>query len=167
MLMTTAQWNIRLENEYKAMCAFPINSRFSWSVVPGQKPPRVKAYYVTYYVKTKVTKAGKIQNRTKVLITLSETPGGAPTVRIIEGEYPFHPNVYENGGICLGNMWNKEPILWKLVINIGKLLAFDPEHTNPGSPANGAAAADWKEKQAKPHKPYPCDSVFFPHPVGY
>lgn len=165
--MTSTQWGIRLENEYKAMCAFPINSRFSWSIAPGQKPPRVKAYYVTYYVKTKVTKAGKYQNRTKVVITLSEAPGGAPTVRIIEGEYPFHPNVYENGVICFGNMWDKEPILWKLVLNIGKLLAFDPEHTNPDSPANRAARDDWNEKQSKLRKPYPCDSVIFPHPVGY
>lgn len=34
MLMTAAQWNLRQENEYKAMCAFPINKLFSWKIAP-------------------------------------------------------------------------------------------------------------------------------------
>lgn len=61
----------------------------------------------------------------------------------------------------------KEPILWKLVINIGKVLAFDPAHTNPNSPANGDAASDWKAKQSGIRKHYPCGNINFPHPAGY
>lgn len=169
MIMSTAQWNLRLESEYKAMCAFPITNLFSWKLEPGQKVPRVKAYRITYNVKTMVKIDGhmKVQEKTEVLITLPDSPGGAPVAKIVGGLIPFHPNIYTCGNFCIGNMWNKEPVLWKLVINIGKVLAFDPAHTNPDSPANGKAASDWNEKQSRIHKPYPCGRIDFPHPVGY
>ena len=169
MLMTAAQWNLRQENEYKAMCAFPINKLFSWKVASGQSVPRCKAYRITYNVKTMVKDGGRLkpQEKTEVIITLSDSPGGAPTARFVGGYVPFHPNIYSNGNFCLGDMWAKEPILWKLVINIGKVLAFDPSHTNPNSPANGDAASDWKTKQSGVRKYYPCGNINFPHPVGY
>lgn len=169
MLMSAAQWNLRLENEYKAMCAFPINSLFSWKISPGQKPPRVMEYRITYYVRTMVKDGGnmKAQTRTEVLISLPDSPGSAPTARIVGGAIPFHPNIYSNGNFCLGDMWAKEPFLWKLVINIGKVLSFDPAHTNPNSPANGNAASDWKIKQSGLRKPYPTGRIDFPHPKGY
>lgn len=169
MPMSAKQWNLRLSNEYGAMCAFPFNTLFSWKIAPGQSTPRVKAYIVTYNVKTMVKDGGRIipQNKTEVLITMSDSPGGAPTVKIIGGSIPFHPNIYANGNICLGDLWEKEPILWKLVINIGKVLAFAPACTNPNSPANGEAASDWQKKQSGIRKHYPCGRIDFPHPVGY
>lgn len=169
MLMSAANWSMRLENEYRAMCAFPINSLFSWKIAPGQTTPRVRAYVVTYNVKTMVREGNSLrpQNRTEVLITLPDDPGSAPTARITGGSVPFHPNIWANGNFCMGNIWDNEPILWKLVINIGKVLAFDPAHTNPSSPANGDAARDWNTKQSGRSKPYPCGKINFPHPVGY
>ncbi len=169
MLMTAAQWNLRLENEYKAMCAFPINTLFSWKIANGQSRPRVRAYHITYNVKTKVKTGDRLrdQEKTEVLITMSDSPGGAPNARIVGGEIPYHPNIYSSGNFCLGDMWSKEPILWKLVINIGKVLAFDPAHTNPNSPANGEAATDWKRRQIGNKGPYPCGNINFPHPLGY
>ena len=169
MIMSAAQWNLRLENEYRAMCAFPINSLFSWKIAAGQNTPRVKAYSVTYYVKTMVKDGIRLkpQNKTQVLITLPDSPSGAPIARIVEGNIPFHPNIFHSGNFCLGDIWEKEPHLWKLVINIGKILAFDPDHTNPNSPANGDAATDWRAKQSGIRKHYPCGRIDFPHPVGY
>lgn len=169
MLMTAAQWNMRLENEYKAMCAFPVNSLFSWKIADNQTTPRVKAYLVTYRVKTMVKVNGRLkaQNETQVLITLPDSPSGTPTAKIVSGQIPYHPNIYTNGNFCIGNIWSTEPILWKFVINLGKVLAFDPAHTAPGDAANRDAAADWNRKQARPVKPYPCGSINFPHPVGY
>lgn len=169
MLMSAAQWNLRLENEYRAMCAFPINSLFSWKIAAGQSTPRVKSYIITYYVKTMVKGhiGLKVQDKTEVLITMSDSPGGAPTAKIIGGSIPYHPNIYTNGNFCLGDMWALEPILWKLVINIGRVLAFDPARTNPGSPANSDAASDWKVKQSGFRKHYPCGRTDFPHPMGY
>lgn len=75
MLMSAAQWNLRLENEYRAMCAFPINSLFSWKITAGQSTPRVKSYIITYHVKTMVkSRIGlKVQDKTEVLITMSDS----------------------------------------------------------------------------------------------
>lgn len=169
MLMSAAQWNLRLENEYRAMCAFPINSLFSWKAAPGQSIPRVKSYIVTYNIKTMVKDGGRIkpQNRTAVLITMSDSPGGAPTAKVIGGLVPFLPNIYTNGSFCLGDLWAKEPILWKLLINIGRVLAMDPERTNPGSPANGEAATAWNDKRSGLRKEHTYEKIKFPHPVGY
>ena len=167
--MSAAQWNEKLRQEYEAMCAFPINGLFSWKVERGQRPPRVMAYRVTYKVRTLV-KDGNVlrpQRWTEVLITIPDSPGATPTASIVGGGIPFHPNIYTSGTFCLGDMWVKEPHLWKLVINIGKVLAFDPIHTNPKSAANGAAATDWIKKQSGTHKYYPCGNINFPHPKGY
>lgn len=169
MIMSAAQWGLRLENEYGAMCAFPINRLFAWEVAPGQKTPRCRAYLITYHVRTMIKDDAELkpQETTKVLITLPDDPSSAPTARIVGGRIPFHPNIYESGNICLGSIWKNEPRLWKLVVNIGKVLAFDPAHTNPDSPANKDAALDWKTRQAVKNKPYPCGNINFPHPMGY
>lgn len=127
MLMTAAQWNLRLENQYREMCAFPINNLFSWKVAPGQDIPRCKAYLVTYNVRTMVKDGARLkpQERTEVLYTLPDSPSGAPEAHIVGGSIPFHPNIYRNGSFCLGDIWiNCGERLWKLVIDIGKVLAF-------------------------------------------
>lgn len=170
MLMTAAQWKQRIENEYKAMCAYPINSIVSWKPTPGQTFPGCKSYDVTYNLVTMI-KAGSglrpTKQKTVVRITLPDDPSGSPTARIIDGEIPFHPNIYINGNFCIGDIWMKEPYLWKLVNNLGKVIAFDPAHTNPESPANSEAATSWKLKMTGLNKPYPCGTISFPHPVGY
>ncbi len=168
-MMTAAQWNMRIKNEYNTMCLFPICSLFSWKIAPGQNPPMVRSYLVTYRVKTIVKDGGRLkpQERTVVRISLPDSPGSDPMAQIIEGHVPYHPNWYDNGRLCNGDMWEKDPILWKYVINIGRTLAFDPAVTNPDSPANGEAAANWKVKQKRTRKPYPCGRTDFPHPMGY
>ena len=167
--MTAAQWRRRIENNYKAMCAFPFNPLFSWSVAPGETPPHVMSYDITYNVTTKVESGFALtdQNRTKVRITLPDSPNGAPSVTVIGGKIPFSPNIYPSGNFCLGDIWEKEPILWKLVIDVGRIIAFDPERTNPSSPANLVAAHDWIKKQSARKKPYPCGRTDFPRPIGY
>jgi hypothetical protein len=169
LMITAAQWHLRQENEYRAMCAFPINPLFSWKIAPGQRVPRCKEYLITYNVKTMVLDGGKLkpQKKTEVLIKLSDDPGGKPTAKIVGGRIPFHPNIYPDGNFCLGDLWETDSRLFMLVIKLGKVLAFDPAHTNPRSPANPDAAIDWNAKQSGLRKPYPCGSINFPHPVGY
>ena len=170
MLITAAQWNMRLENEYKAMQAFPFNSLFSWKTAGGQNAPRVTAYVVTYSGKTVVAGDGgsEVRNqKTEVTITMPSSPGGSPAAAVTGGSIPFLPNVYKTGEICLGSMWYKDPILWKLVVNIGKLLAADPSVTDLNSPANEYARDDWIRRQRGGTRSYPCGNVDFPHPVGY
>lgn len=173
MLISASAWNSRLRHELEAMQAFPISTcdLFSWKIEPNEKPPVVKAYRIIYYVKTMIYAGGALrpQLRTEVLITMPENPAGKPTARIVGGAIPYHPNIYPNGDFCIGDFWEKDPRLWHLVIRIGKVLAFSPDCTNPDSPANPAAAADWKQKMctSSRRKPYPCGRTDFPHPVGY
>jgi len=170
-LLTASEMKLRLENEYHAMCAFPVNSLFTWRIAPGQTAPRVKSYIITYNVRTKVKDRGseRFQEKTVIRLDYPDDINSAPIVNVIEGKVPFHPNWWENGRLCPGSMWDKEKILWKYVIKIGKVLAFDPEFTNPKSPANHAAANDWeeKERQHRIHRMYPCGRTDFPRPVGY
>ncbi len=172
MLVSAFTWNLRLRHEFEAMQAFPICDLFSWKVESCQKPPVVKAYRVTYHVKTMICSSDgtlRPQFRTEVLITMPENPADKPTARIVGGAIPYHPNIYPNGDFCIGNFWEKDPSLWHLVIRLGKVLAFSPDCTNPNSPANPAAAADWNQKMctSSRRKPYPCGRTDFPHPIGY
>lgn len=171
MLISYSTWKLRLDNEFQAMQNFPVSNLISWKIEPGQKPPTVKAYRITYHVKTMIRCNGTLrpQLRTEVLITMPENPSDKPTARIVGGAIPYHPNIYPNGDFCIGDFWEKDPRLWHLVIRIGKVLAFSPDCTNPDSPANPAAAADWKQKMctSSRRKPYPCGRTDFPHPIGY
>ena len=54
MLISASTWNLRLSHEFEAMQAFPVCDLFSWKIEPRQKPPAVKAYRVTYNVKTMI-----------------------------------------------------------------------------------------------------------------
>ena len=169
MLISASTWNLRLSHEFEAMQAFPVCDLFSWKIEPRQKPPAVKAYRVTYNVKTMIRSPdGTLcpQFRTEALITMPENPAGKPAARIVGGAIPFHPNVYPNGDFCIGDFWEKDPSLWHLVIRLGKVLAFSPDCTNPNSAANPAAAADWNQKM-RTSKPDPGGRVDGPHPVGY
>ncbi len=170
-MLTTSEMRLRLENEYHAMCAFPVNSLFTWRIAPGQTVPRVKSYIITYNIRTKVRDGGRerFQEKTTVRIDYPEDINNAPIVNIIEGKVPFVPNWWENGRLCPGNMWEKDKRLWMFVIKVGKVLAMDPAYTNPDSPANHIAASDWKDKERKHliNKLYPCGRTDFPHPAGY
>lgn len=167
-VMTASQWAARIRHQYEDMCLFPINGLFSWKVDSGQNPPMVKSYLITYRVKTLVKENGRLkpQQKTVVRIRLPESPGADPTAHIVEGLVPFHPNWYDNGRLCNGDMWSADPILWKYVIKIGQTLAFDPARTNPRSPANSEANVDWIAKMKRVIKPYPCGRTDFPHPMG-
>lgn len=170
MLISAAQWNLRLEHEYQAMCAFPFNSLFTWKIASGQKAPRAKQYLITYRVKTIVKEGDKFstQDQTSILITMSDSPGGAPTARIVDSKIPFLPNVFTSGNICLGDMYKNSPHLWSLVVNLGRVLAMDPDRTNTGSPANALAATAWNDKRSELYKfRHNREKVIFPHPVGY
>ena len=167
-ITTPAQWNLRIQHQYEEMCHFPINSLFSWKVDEGQNPPTVRSYLVTYRIKTMVMDHGRLkpQFKTVVRIRLPESPDRDPTAHVVEGLVPYHPNWYDNGRLCNGDMWVKDPILWKYVLKIGHTLAFDPGFTNIHSPANSKANADWIAKMNRRIKPYPCGKTDFPHPIG-
>ena len=79
MLISASTWNLRLCHEFEAMQAFPVCDLFSWKIEPRQKPPAVKAYRVTYNVKTMIRSPDgtlRPQFRTEALITMPEKPAG-------------------------------------------------------------------------------------------
>lgn len=167
-MITASARKSRLKAEYEAMCALPFNSLFTWKLGPGQRAPYVTQYIITYNNPTMVQGprgAIKTQAKTTVQIDINSDcfPTGAPTARIIEGQVPFHPNWYTSGNVCNGNIWHTNMWIWEYAIKIGRVLAFDPVVTNPGSPANGNAVPYWNSHV----RSFPCGRTNFPHPKGY
>ena len=78
-----------------------------------------------------------------------EYPNKPPTVRFISKM--FHPNVYNDGGICLDilqNRWSPTYDVSAILTSIQSLLS-DP---NPNSPANSMAAQLFKENRREYEK---------------
>jgi ubiquitin-protein ligase len=65
-------------------------------------------------------------------------PFEAPVVHVKHKH--FHPNVFDNGVVCLGSKWIASESLDLFVARVLRLLTYDPWLVNLGSPANGAAA---------------------------
>jgi hypothetical protein len=82
-----------------------------------------------------------VSERTIVRIDLPERyPYEAPRASV---ETPiFHPNVFENGRICLGDKWLATEGLDLLVRRIVDIVVFEPTRINLKPPAN-RAAAEW------------------------
>lgn len=167
-MITVSARKARLKAEYEAMCALPYTGLFSWKLAPGQKAPYVTQYLITYNNKTLVKGPGgivKTQMSTTVQISINPDvfPTNAPIARVVSGAVPFHPNWWENGNVCNGNIWNVDMWIWQYAIKIGRVLAFDPSVTNIGSPANRDAIPYWNAHL----RSFPCGRINFPHPKGY
>ena len=81
----------------------------------------------------------------KLSLTFDESyPTKAPNVRFVTKM--FHPNIYPDGAICLDILQNK----WSPTFDVSAILKsiqsllHDP---NPDSPANGQAAAMYKDNR--------------------
>ncbi|NJN74938.1 MAG: ubiquitin-conjugating enzyme E2 [Synechococcaceae cyanobacterium RL_1_2] len=84
------------------------------------------------------------RDRHKLTISLSETyPRTKPYVKFTEPL--FHPNVFTNGYVCLGDYWNMGESLAQLVIRLSKIIQYDPEVLGLVSPAH-AEAKKWAEQ---------------------
>lgn len=165
--LTMAQRNARLKSEYEAMIKFPFTDLLRIAISPGQRPPYVTSYTVTYNNKTLVkSESGvvKPQMKTVVRIDIPENfPFSAPTATVVEGSCPFHPNWYTSGRMCSGSIWTTDGWIWDFALKLGRALAFDPAVTNPSSPANRDALSYWSTNLRK----FPCGRIDFPHPRGY
>jgi Ubiquitin-conjugating enzyme len=72
-------------------------------------------------------------------------PFEAPVVKIKHRH--FHPNVFENGTVCLGSKWLASESLDLFITRVLRLLTYDPWLVNLGSPANGPAANWYRQTQ--------------------
>ena len=80
----------------------------------------------------------------RVQIVLSNNyPNEKPTAKFLTPI--FHPNVYENLNICLGNYWTNAETVPELVLRIGKIIQYSKDILNLGSPANSSAKS-WAQR---------------------
>lgn len=87
-------------------------------------------------------------------------PWSKPQIKLLTLPPPFHPNWFLDGGWC-GGTWDPEESLARHVLRMVKTLQFDPEVTNPSSPAN-REAADWYRRNLETGL-FPCDRTPLPN----
>jgi hypothetical protein len=98
--------------------------------------------------------------QTALTISLGERyPYERPQLRV--SPIVFHPNVWPNGDLCMGTRWMPTESLDVSVRRALRILTFDPELTNPGSPANGTAAAWYREAVRRHPADFPSDRIDF------
>lgn len=78
----------------------------------------------------------------------AEYPDSPPHVHV--SSRVWNPNVYVNGLVCIGPVWIPSEGMDLFLVKMIRILAFDPQIVNPGSPAN-FAAAKWYEKRRLEH----------------
>lgn len=164
--LTSVDRNRRLANEYHALCKMPINDLYKWAVAPGQKPPYVSSYIVTYTNPYPVKSGRGIRREKEITLRFDlpvDYPRGVPTAKILKGEIPFLTNVYQSGNFCYGDMYKSTLWLWKWFNMVGQLLAGDPQYTNTSSAANGEAATYYSSHR----KEFPVGRIDFPRPKGF
>jgi len=76
-------------------------------------------------------------------------PFAPPAARMTSTPPVYHPNVFPDGRICLGTTWQQEEGLAFLVIRVARMLLYHTDVTNPGHPANVAAAAWYNQERAR------------------
>jgi ubiquitin-protein ligase len=88
-------------------------------------------------------------------------PFAPPAVRLLDTAI-FHPNVFPDGRICIGAQWNPTEGLGFVVERVAKMLLYYDYVTNPGHPANAAAAHWYTANRAR----FPlCAGLAFPDPI--
>lgn len=84
------------------------------------------------------------RNNHRIQIALGNSyPQEKPDVKFLTPI--FHPNVWENLTICLGNYWTMAETVPELVIRVGKIIQYSKDVLNLNSPANGSAK-NWAQK---------------------
>ncbi len=142
--ITSLQRDLRLKNEYRALCRLPINSEYSWELEYPEQGERCRSYLVTYYDTAPVPapalsipgltpkRVTGLERQESITLRFDLGPGypdTAPAASIVRGRKPFLPNVFESGSICFGNLYRPGLFLWQWFNIVGQLLLGDPEVT--------------------------------------
>ena len=101
-------------------------------------------FLLTLQLRTIIGSKPTYRDRHRIEVKLSPVhPDGSPEIRALDKPAPFHPNWWTTGRWCEGaGTWTRYSSLTEHVVRMIRSLRFDPEITNPDSPANGKAA-DW------------------------
>lgn len=148
----------RLENDFKELFQLVSESGGTLAIISTQGNPAYQ-YVIEYRCKGVERLNGSepvFRTNHRVEINLgSNYPKDKPDAKF---QTPiFHPNVFENLKVCLGNYWTMAENLCELVIRIGKIIQYSNDVTNLNSPANGLAKS-WAENN---QRRFPVDSQTF------
>lgn len=71
----------------------------------------------------------------------------------------FHPNVYGNGQVCLGNKWIVSEFLDLLVKRVIRIVTYQEDVLNVNSPANGTAVTWLQSRKQRYPNAFPTDTA--------
>ncbi|MEO1376268.1 MAG: ubiquitin-conjugating enzyme E2 [Cyanobacteria bacterium J06635_10] len=133
----------RLNNEYKELSQLVRDSGGRLNIVSTKGKP-VEVYIIEYRcrgIEGLQSNKPVYRNTHKVKITLGNNyPTETAKVKFITNI--FHPNVYKNKDVCLGNDSKMPENLCELVIRIGKIIQYSKDVLNLNSPAH-PQACNW------------------------
>ena len=153
--------NLRLKNDYEQMKNIQGNI-IQWEALRGN-PPYVEEYRLTVNVRTIISSAPSYRDSHILTLTIpSSYPESAPTVVMDSQPKPYHPNWFPNGRWCYGT-WILSEALGMYVVRMIRTLQFDPDITNPQSPADGDANRWYQRNQNRGL--FPCDRQVLPDPT--
>jgi ubiquitin-protein ligase len=134
-------WRKRLDNDFQELSKLVASAKGELSIISQSKQP--PSEYVIEYQCRGIERLHHHQPVFRFIhqikITLGQNyPKRAPYVKFLTPI--FHPNVYENNVVCLGDYWTMAETLSELVIRIGKLIQYDLSVVNLDNPALTEAA---------------------------
>jgi ubiquitin-protein ligase len=156
---------IRLSNDYKQMVNLRSQGNIiTWTPLKGTEP-YIEAYAVTVRVRSLIR--GGAQSRNEHVVTV-DLPADYPTAppRIVMTSTPpvFHPNWFPSAQWCFGS-WTPAESLGHHIVRMVQTLQYDPDITNPKSPAN-KEANDWYLRMLRVNPSlFPCDRQLLPDPT--
>lgn len=143
-------FKIRLKSEYTKLQSIAFNGDY-YDITPalGEVIPYVQKYWVNYKIPTFVDFGKRMQLQTKIEIAISGSfPMQCPSARVIEGEIPFHVNIWMNDGrIDQGAFWNPGRWIYEYIVYIANILAFNMEYIDVRSPCNKGAIQFFDENR--------------------
>jgi ubiquitin-protein ligase len=161
MVTPQEQRKIRLKNDYAEMQNIKGNI-IQWKSIQGEAP-YIEAYKLVVKIQTITGSQPNYRNEHTIYLQLPEGyPRVPPQINMRTTPPPFHPNWYANGNWCYGT-WDLSEGLGHHVIRMIRTLQFDPEITNPNSPAN-REAKEWYLAQQRKNL-FPCDRTNLPDPT--
>lgn len=152
---------IRLMNDHVEMINLK-GDMVQWRPIKGEAP-YIEAYELVVKIKTITGSQPTYRSEHTISLELSsEYPRVAPLIKMRTSPPPFHPNWYRDGRWCYGS-WDVSEGLGHHVVRMIRTLQFDPDITNPNSPAN-SDAKDWYVSQ-QGRGIFPCDRSILPDPT--
>jgi ubiquitin-protein ligase len=152
---------IRLKNDYAEMVNIK-GDIVNWKILNGSAP-YVEGYELTVNIRTITSSRPDYRSRHVLQVTLPpDYPFSAPLTIMSTMPAPFHPNWFRDGRWCYGS-WDIAEGLGHHIIRMVRTLQFDPDITNPNSPANGDASYWYRSNQLRGW--FPCDRTILPDPT--